>query len=201
MIKVLLSILKRDDYMKTNDLRVIKTKKALFNALIELMKNKTFEEIKVSDICTKALINRTTFYAHYDDKYELLSDCITNIKEELSKELAKNTSISNTKEYYIEMIKLFLDHIEDKKDTYLAIAINNKNSILTDILYDAIDHDIILHLNNDNSFSNKDIPSEIIAKFYLVAVTNIAITWIQNLNKYTKEDIINYLNTLIPDEI
>ncbi len=187
--------------MKTNDLRVIKTKKALYNALIELMKNKTFEEIKVSDICTKALINRTTFYAHYDDKYELLSDCIANIKEELSKELAKNTSISNTKEYYIEMIKLFLDHIEDKKDTYLAIAINNKNSILTDILYDAIDHDIIHHLSNDISFSTKSIPSEIIAKFYLGAVTNIGITWIQNINKYSKDDIINYLNTLIPNEI
>ena len=187
--------------MKKNDLRVIKTKRALYNALIELMKNKTFEEIKVSDICTEALINRTTFYAHYDDKYELLADCIKDIKEELSMELSKNESISSTKEYYIEMIKLFINHIEDKKDTYLAIAINNKNSILTDILYDVIDHDIILHLNNDNSFSNKDIPSEIIAKFYLGAVTNIAITWIQNLNKYTKEDIINYLNTLLPDEI
>ena len=59
--------------MNENDLRVIKTKNALFNALIELMKDKTFEEIKVSDICNKALINRSTFYAHFDDKYDLLS--------------------------------------------------------------------------------------------------------------------------------
>mgnify|MGYP004660683401 FL=1 len=56
------------------DLRIIKTKIALYNALTNLMKNKTFEEIRVSDICNEALINRSTFYAHYEDKYELLVD-------------------------------------------------------------------------------------------------------------------------------
>ena len=50
------------------DLRIIKTNNALFNALLELMKEKTFEEIKVSDVCSKALVNRSTFYAHYSDK-------------------------------------------------------------------------------------------------------------------------------------
>ena len=38
------------------DLRIVKTNKALFNALLELMKEKTFEEIKISDVCTKALV-------------------------------------------------------------------------------------------------------------------------------------------------
>ena len=71
--------------MKSNDLRVIKTKNALYNTLIELMKDHAFEEIKVSDICTKALINRSTFYAHYNDKYELLKDMIDNLKDSLLK--------------------------------------------------------------------------------------------------------------------
>ena len=61
-----------------NDLRVIKTKKNLYEALITLMKEKTFEEIKVADICKKALINRSTFYNHYQDKYELLYELINN---------------------------------------------------------------------------------------------------------------------------
>ena len=65
---------------KKDDLRVIKTKKILYETLIELMKTKTFEEIKVSDICTKALINRSTFYAHYEDKYELLLEFINSLK-------------------------------------------------------------------------------------------------------------------------
>jgi len=185
--------------MKKDDLRVIKTKIALYNALIDLMKDRTFEEIKVSDICNKALVNRSTFYAHYEDKYELLTDYINSLKIELTKELEKNTSIKSTKEYYIEMMKLFLNHIEEKKDSYLAIAINNRNSILTDILYDYIDHDIVSRLTEYNA--SNTIPKSIIAKFYLGAVVSTAIYWIENINKYTKEDIINYLTILIPDEI
>ena len=50
--------------MNKNDLRVIKTKTTLYNTLKELMQEKTFEEIKVSDICSKALINRSTFTDH-----------------------------------------------------------------------------------------------------------------------------------------
>ena len=185
--------------MEKIDLRIIKTKNNLYNALLELMKEKSFEEIKVSDICSKALINRSTFYSHYEDKYELLEDCIQDLKDSLSNELSKNTSINSTKEYYLEMIKLFLNHIEEKRDSYLAIAINNRNSILTDILYDVINKDIINHLK-DYYDKEKEVPLTIVANFYLGAVVSIGISWIQNVNKYTKEEIINYLDILIPDE-
>ena len=50
--------------MDKTDLRIVKTNKALYEALLLLMKEKTFEEIKISDLCQKALINRSTFYAH-----------------------------------------------------------------------------------------------------------------------------------------
>ena len=184
--------------MKKVDLRIVKTKNSLYSALLELMKDKSFEEIKVSDICNKALVNRSTFYSHYEDKYELLEDCIKDLKESLSTELMKNKTINSTKEYYIEMIKLFLNHIEEKRDSYLAIAINNRNSILSDILYDVIDKDIILHLQDQ--YDRDDIPLTIVAKFYLGAVISIGLTWIQNINKYTKEEMINYLQILIPDD-
>ena len=102
--------------VKKTDLRVIKTKNLIYNTLIELMKDKTFEEIKVSDICNKALINRSTFYSHYEDKYDLLVDFINSLKDEFVTELNKNSSNLNTKEYYIELIKIFLNHIEDRKE-------------------------------------------------------------------------------------
>ena len=187
--------------MNENDLRVIKTKNALFNALIELMKDKTFEEIKVSDICNKALINRSTFYAHFDDKYDLLSKCINDLKESLTNKLQDNKKVVSTKEYYLEMIKLFLDFIDEKKEQYLAIAKSNRNSILFDIIYDVVDKDIMMHLQNDAKVKNNNIPNEIIGNFYMGAVGTVAITWIRNINKYTKEDIIAYLDNLIPNKI
>ena len=72
--------------MDKTDLRIVKTNKALYEALLLLMKEKTFEEIKISDLCQKALINRSTFYAHYNDKYELLVDFINVLKEEFVNE-------------------------------------------------------------------------------------------------------------------
>lgn len=186
--------------MNKLDLRVVKTKNNLYESLLSLMKEKAFEDIKVSDICNKALVNRSTFYAHYQDKYELLADCINNLKQSLTRELEKNKSISNTKEYYLEMLKLFLDHIDKERDEYLTIMINNRNSITMDILYDVIDEDIINHLNKEKTKDNK-VPENIIAKFYLGAVVSIGIYWLKDNKNYTKEEIIDYLDKLIPSKI
>ena len=183
------------------DLRIVKTKKILFDTLLKLMKQKSFDKIKISDICDEALINRSTFYAHFEDKYSLLESMINDLKQDLIKELDNNRNYSNTKEYYIEIIRLYLDHIENNKDTYLSIAINNRNSILTDIIYDVIDKDIVSKLNNDEYANKLNIPKDIISKFFLGAVVNVGIYWIYNMNKYSKEELLNYLIKLIPDEV
>ena len=65
---------------KKTDLRVIKTKRLLYKSLSKLLREKSFEQIKISDICNEALINRSTFYAHYNDKYELLNDLFENLR-------------------------------------------------------------------------------------------------------------------------
>ena len=181
------------------DLRIIKTKNNLYQTLEDLMKEYSFEEIKVSDICAKALINRSTFYSHYNDKYELLAEYVDNKKELLAYELSKNSNIKNTKEYYIEMIRLLLDYVEEKKDTYLKIMIKNKNSIIMDIIYDTASKDVIKHINEESS--NGKVPSTVISNFYIGAIFNVCIDWLTHSNKYTKEDILNYINILIPDNL
>lgn len=186
--------------MGKEDLRITKTKRALYDALVNLMKKKTFEEIKVSDICDEALVNRSTFYAHFDDKYCLLESLINNLKQDLIDNLNSSKKFTNTKDYYIEVIDLFLNHIEEKQDTYLSIAINNRNSILSDIIYDVLDKDIVARLNDDTYADNLDIPKDIISKFFLGAVGNVGIYWLFNINKYSKKEIIDYLVKLIPDE-
>ncbi len=182
------------------DLRIIKTKKNIYETFESLMKNHSFEEIKVSDICTLAMINRSTFYAHYNDKYELLEEYINNMKDLISKELEKNTNITNSKEYYLEMIKLLLNHIELKRDTFASIMINNKNSITMDILYDVIDKDIIKQIKINNDHQATLVPIDIISRFYLGAVISICTEWIVS-KKYTKEEILKYFELLINDNI
>lgn len=178
------------------DLRIVKTRKNLYESLLYLLKEKTFEQIKVSDICEKAMINRSTFYAHYNDKYELFADLIDTLKISLSSELSKNNEISNSKKYYLEMIRIFLDHIEQKRDIYGAIMIHNKNSVIMDMIYDTLNEDIKCRIEAEN---HKNIPSDIIAKFYLGAVFNVGTEWLKNNNHYSKQDILNYLELLISD--
>lgn len=185
--------------MNKNDLRVRKTRAALYNALLKSMEEKPFEDIRVSDICNKALINRSTFYAHFEDKYDLLASCINDLKSSLNKKLKKGRHISSTKEYYMELIKAFLDYIEEKKDAYLAIAKHNSNNIVTDIICDVIDSDISDKIKDYNN--NTAIPTNILAKFYSGAVVTVAIYWMYHINSYTKEEMINYLTVLLPDEI
>lgn len=54
------------------DLRVRRTYKFLWDALIVLMSERDFESVTVTDICERAMVHRTTFYKHYEDKYGLL---------------------------------------------------------------------------------------------------------------------------------
>lgn len=68
---------------KKDDLRIIKTKMSIKNAFYELIEEKPFSKITVRDIANQAMINRTTFYLHYQDKYELLAQLEDEILNEL----------------------------------------------------------------------------------------------------------------------
>jgi AcrR family transcriptional regulator len=57
---------------RSGDLRVRRTRKLIQRALVELTVEKGFSTITVQDIADRAMVNRSTFYRHYLDKYDLL---------------------------------------------------------------------------------------------------------------------------------
>ncbi|WP_239613509.1 TetR/AcrR family transcriptional regulator [Cohnella mopanensis] len=69
--------------MNDNDLRVVKTKKALHQALLALLKTKTLESISVSNLCREAHVNRGTFYLHYKDIGELFDEHLHDLLQDL----------------------------------------------------------------------------------------------------------------------
>jgi AcrR family transcriptional regulator len=54
------------------DRRIVRTKKALHDALMELLKEKGYEAVTVEEITQRANVARATFYLHYQDKEDLL---------------------------------------------------------------------------------------------------------------------------------
>lgn len=77
------------------DLRIIRTKEFIREALIDLIEEKGFEAITVKDITTRARINRGTFYSHYQDKYDLMTRCQEEIMSDLADIVRQN--FANTK--------------------------------------------------------------------------------------------------------
>ena len=61
------------------DIRIEKTERAIKQAFMELRAEKPLEKIRVKELCDRACINKSTFYAHYQDIYALA----TAIEEEL----------------------------------------------------------------------------------------------------------------------
>ena len=69
--------------------------------------------------------------------------------------------------------------------------INNKNSIIMDMIYDTINEDISKKLDD------LDIPTDIASSYYLGGVVNVGMYWLRNGKKYTKEEMLDFLNKLI----
>ena len=70
------------------DPRVTRTRSLILTAFDELLPEKGFRSLTVQDITDKAEINRATFYAHFNDKYDLLDK---SIQQTFRQELEKRT--------------------------------------------------------------------------------------------------------------
>ena len=63
--------------MKKNDSKYFYTAELMNQALLVLLEKKNIEFITITEITNKAGVNRSTFYLHYDNIYELLEETIT----------------------------------------------------------------------------------------------------------------------------
>ena len=61
------------------DIRIEKTERAIKQAFMELRAEKPLEKIRVKELCDRACINKSTFYAHYEDIYALSSGLETKV--------------------------------------------------------------------------------------------------------------------------
>ena len=64
--------------MNKSESKFYNTALLMNQALIEILNKKDYEFITIKEICKKAGVNRSTFYLHYNNIDELLSECIEN---------------------------------------------------------------------------------------------------------------------------
>ena len=66
--------------MTTADRRISKTRKALKEALTDLILEKGYEKVTVQDVIDRADVGRSTFYAHFEDKDDLLMAILADLE-------------------------------------------------------------------------------------------------------------------------
>ncbi len=71
---------------KAQDRRVQRTRKLLRDALMELMLEKGYDAVTVQDIIDRANVGRSTFYAHFIDKQQLLLSGMEQLRQSLAQE-------------------------------------------------------------------------------------------------------------------
>ncbi|MBR7927156.1 TetR family transcriptional regulator [Aerococcaceae bacterium zg-ZUI334] len=107
--------------MNKNDLRVIKTKMNITSALIKLLSEKSFSKISVQDILDTALINRTTFYRHYLDKYDLANQINAEILSEIKVLLDVRFKQATTEQDILENVNTLLKRFSQNKTIFLTM--------------------------------------------------------------------------------
>lgn len=103
------------------------TQMVLQDSLIELMEKKPISKITIKELCENADINRTTFYAHYANQYDLLrkieDETISWAKEAISALISKTDEHETMK--VLEKICQYL--VENSK--HLQILMSEKGDI------------------------------------------------------------------------
>ena len=121
--------------MKREDIRITRTKNELRRGLIELLHTESFEKITVREICAYTHINKMTFYKHYDDKYDLLDDCVRNEAENLAKEvmISDSLDVENTDRVFAHYLVAFIDVALRHKEEILSVN-KSANSLGSEVI-------------------------------------------------------------------
>lgn len=164
------------------DLRVIKTKDNIKNSMLHLLKKYEFKDITMSMLVDECRINKTTFYRHYSDKYDLIEKISKDYISLFSK--ASSNFENGINEHNIDRLIQFFD---DNKDELLILEskilpINIFENMLTIMTLDLC------------TYFKKYINQDDLIKLYASLISNNILTTIkwyhQNFFNFERNQII-----------
>lgn len=137
-----------------NDKQVINTHNLIQDAFLSLAAEKSFEDITVKDISERAPVNRSTFYAHFEDKFDLLDYFVSDkLMTIIYNRIHSDTKL--TEETLRDLILTMYDYHLFVETNYIKLY--KSASVLIDIRVQLKLQDIILAmLNNIRPFSKNE---------------------------------------------
>jgi AcrR family transcriptional regulator len=184
--------------MKTSDeqadLRVRRTRKLLWEALMAEMSERAFEEITVSDICERAMVHRTTFYKHYEDKYALLEQGMRQMYDALVAEAEHAPpsafSIDQPPPYFVRLF----EHVAERQQFYRLMlcgeGVGRFQKLVKDYIADVVETKVRA-LTPANQ--QPDIPLAMHVQFLAGAVLSLLAWWLENDMPLSPQRMAQYL--------
>ncbi len=175
------------------DRRQKKTREAIFRAFTELLKDEPYSKITIQQIIDAADVGRTTFYAHFETKDDLLKEMCQEIFDHvfshgLIRETTHDFSHSGSLEAVLTHI---LYHLRDDRSYLKGLLSDQNDSIFMKYLKD----DLRLLLEKNLQISDPEVPQEYVLD-HMVSDFAETISWWMKNDRYTPEQICSfYLKT------
>ena len=163
------------------DRRILKTKKAIYEALVELMQKKKLNSITVTELAAQADINRKTFYTYYSTVNDVLDEGI-------------NELITSLK----DLLCAFLNTIMSDADIARDLFASDNGSLLFNRLQKALQETLLKELVSRDIKMN--VPSEqypLISSFVAGGMVSAYYEWITDPDGITLDEMARTLTTLI----
>ncbi len=128
---------------KKEDRRVQRTQRLLREALLALIQEKGFEALSVQEIIDRANVGRATFYAHFDNKEDLLvsgfDELRASLKEHQRDALAHGSSVD---ERVFAFSHAMIAHVDEYRHVFRAMVGKHSGAMVQQLV-----HKLLVELN------------------------------------------------------
>lgn len=171
--------------MNHNDRRVKRTKKALYEALLSLLEEKTINEITVTELTTLADVNRATFYFYYTDLIDMLQQIQNEAYESFTEVIQKATIHVSTIEGFTEYAERLFNYCKENEALVRFIINNDVNNRL----YTYIKQLMLTNIPNTKEIFGENNPAKFISNYVITAMIGICIDWMDDGMKIPARDL------------
>jgi AcrR family transcriptional regulator len=178
------------------DRRAVRTRRSLHNAVMSLILRKGYEAITVQDIIDEADVGRSTFYAHYTGKEDLLRSGFQTLRAELMEaQRTARANIHGSQDESLGFSLAMFEHAAGYTDVYRAlvggrggaVAVNEIRRILADIVKQELSGD-----RHDET-----VPQEIRIQFVVSAFLTVLTWWLERRPRLTPSQVDTIFRRLV----
>lgn len=173
--------------MNRSESKYFKTAAKMDEALLELLEKKELAYITVKEICERAGVNRSTFYLHYENMSDLLTESLKYINNQLldyykpdsSGIIARLNSCSLNELYFVTPAYLtpYLNYIRDHKRVFRT-ALENAATLQLDSTYSKMFRHVFTPILERYNVQEQD--RHYLMAFYIQGLIAIITEWLNN---------------------